>query len=78
MSHVALLTVEGSGMIGIPGVSAKLFQCLSQEKINVILITQSSSEHSITIAISEKDVLNAKSAIDSAFEDDLKLKRIDP
>lgn len=78
MSHVALLTVEGSGMIGIPGVSAKLFQCLSQEKINVILITQSSSEHSITIAISEKDVFNAKSAIDSAFEDDLKLKRIDP
>ncbi|WP_336688600.1 MULTISPECIES: bifunctional aspartate kinase/homoserine dehydrogenase I [unclassified Chryseobacterium] len=78
MSHVALLTVEGSGMIGIPGVSAKLFQCLSQEKINVILITQSSSEHSITIAISEKDIFNAKSAIDSAFEDDLKLKRIDP
>lgn len=78
MSHIALLTLEGSGMIGIPGVSAKLFQCLSQEKINVILITQSSSEHSITIAISEKDVFNAKSAIDSAFEDDLKLKRIDP
>lgn len=78
MSHVALLTVEGSGMIGIPGVSAKLFQCLSQEKINVILITQSSSEHSITIAISEKDIFNAKSTIDSAFEDDLKLKRIDP
>jgi aspartokinase/homoserine dehydrogenase 1 len=78
MSHIALLTVEGSGMIGIPGVSAKLFQCLSQEKINVILITQSSSEHSITIAISEKDVFNAKSAIDSAFEDDLKLKKIDP
>lgn len=78
MSHIALLTVEGSGMIGIPGVSAKLFQCLSQEKINVILITQSSSEHSITIAISEKDVFNAKSSIDSAFEDDLKLKRIDP
>lgn len=78
MSHIALLTLEGSGMIGIPGVSAKLFQCLSQEKINVILITQSSSEHSITIAICEKDVFNAKSAIDSAFEDDLKLKRIDP
>jgi aspartokinase/homoserine dehydrogenase 1 len=78
MSHIALLTVEGSGMIGIPGVSAKLFQCLSQEKINVILITQSSSEHSITIAISEKDVFNAKSAIDSAFEDDLNSKELIP
>jgi aspartokinase/homoserine dehydrogenase 1 len=40
LSKVALLTLEGSGMIGIPGVSTKLFQCLSQEKINVILITQ--------------------------------------
>ena len=38
LSKVALLTLEGSGMIGIPGVSAKLFQCLSQEKLNVILI----------------------------------------
>ncbi|MGE4514442.1 MAG: bifunctional aspartate kinase/homoserine dehydrogenase I [Chryseobacterium sp.] len=78
MSNIALLTLEGSGMIGIPGFSAKLFQCLSHEKVNVILITQSSSEHSITVAIHEKDVFNAKKAINSAFEDDLKLKRIDP
>lgn len=78
MSNIALLTLEGSGMIGIPGVSAKLFQCLSLEKVNVILITQSSSEHSITVAIHEKDVFNSKNAINSAFEDDLKLKRVDP
>ncbi|WP_415328838.1 bifunctional aspartate kinase/homoserine dehydrogenase I [Chryseobacterium sp. MMS23-Vi53] len=78
MSNIALLTLEGSGMIGIPGISAKLFQCLSNEKVNVILITQSSSEHSITVAIHENDVFNAKNAINSAFEDDLKLKRIEP
>lgn len=78
MSNIALLTLEGSGMIGIPGFSAKLFQCLSNEKVNVILITQSSSEHSITVAIHEKDMIKAKSAIDSAFEDDLKLKRLEP
>lgn len=78
MSDIALLTLEGSGMIGIPGFSAKLFQCLSHEKVNVILITQSSSEHSITVAIHEKDVYNAKNAINSAFEDDLKLNRIEP
>ncbi|WP_326985017.1 bifunctional aspartate kinase/homoserine dehydrogenase I [Chryseobacterium sp. MYb264] len=78
MSNIALLTLEGSGMIGIPGISAKLFQCLSHEKINVILITQSSSEHSITIAINEKDILNAENAINSSFEDDLQLKRIEP
>ncbi|WP_374459976.1 bifunctional aspartate kinase/homoserine dehydrogenase I [Chryseobacterium taeanense] len=78
MSDIALLTLEGSGMIGIPGFSAKLFQCLSHEKVNVILITQSSSEHSITVAIHEKDIFNAKNAINYAFEDDLKLKRVEP
>ena len=65
-------------MIGIPGVSAKFFQCLSQEKINVILITQSSSEHSITVAINESDVEKAEKALNYAFEDDLKLHKIDP
>ncbi|WP_172280356.1 bifunctional aspartate kinase/homoserine dehydrogenase I [Chryseobacterium sp. LAM-KRS1] len=78
MNNIALLTLEGSGMVGIPGISAKLFQCLSHEKINVILITQSSSEHSITLAIDEKELFHAESAINLAFEDDLKLQRIEP
>lgn len=76
MSHIALLTLEGSGMVGIPGISARLFQCLSQEKISIILITQGSSEHSITIAINEKEAYHAESAINSAFADDIKLKRV--
>ncbi|MGE8434362.1 bifunctional aspartate kinase/homoserine dehydrogenase I [Chryseobacterium joostei] len=78
MSNIALLTLEGSGMVGIPGISAKLFQCLSQEKINIILITQGSSEHSITLAIHEKDKSIAENAINSSFADDISLKRIDP
>lgn len=78
MSNIALLTLEGSGMIGVPGISAKLFQCLSSEKVNIILITQGSSEHSITVAVHEKDFFNAKNAINLAFEDDLKLKKIEP
>lgn len=76
MNHIALLTLEGSGMVGIPGISAKLFQCLSHEKINIILITQGSSEHSITIAIEEKDALRAENAINSSFADDINLKRV--
>ena len=47
-------------------------------KINVILITQSSSEHSITVAINESDVEKAQKALNYAFEDDLKLHKIDP
>lgn len=78
MGNIALLTLEGSGMVGIPGISAKLFQCLSQEKINVILITQGSSEHSITIAIHEKDMSAAENAINISFADDIDLKRVAP
>ena len=51
---------------------------LSQEKINVILITQASSEHSICIGIDEKDIETAKFAIDSAFENEIALNKIDP
>lgn len=76
MNNIALLTLEGSGMVGIPGISAKLFQCLSHEKISVILITQGSSEHSITIAIEEKEALRAEYAINSSFADDINLKRV--
>lgn len=78
MNHIVLLTLEGSGMVGTPDISAKLFQCFSQEKINVLFITQSSSEHSITLAINEKDVVNAELIINSSFEDDLKFNRICP
>ena len=76
MNSIALLTLEGSGMVGIPGISAKLFQCLSHEKINIILITQGSSEHSITMAIEEKEALRAEQAINSSFSDDINLKRV--
>ncbi|MBP7173872.1 MAG: bifunctional aspartate kinase/homoserine dehydrogenase I [Cloacibacterium sp.] len=78
MSNISLLTLEGSGMVGIPGFSAKLFQCLSDEKINVILITQSSSEHSITVAINDSEVERAELALNQKFNYDLKLNKLDP
>ncbi len=75
---IALITLQGSGMIGIPGFSKRLFETLSQEKINIILITQASSEHSICIGINEQDVNKAKTAIDGAFENEIALGKIDP
>ena len=75
---IALITLQGSGMVGIPGFSKRLFETLSQEKINIILITQASSEHSICIGISEQDVQKAKTAIDSTFENEIALSKIDP
>ena len=78
IGNIALLTLEGSGMIGIPGFSKRLFETLSQEKINIILITQASSEHSICLGIEEKDADEAKKAIDTAFENEIALNKINP
>jgi aspartokinase/homoserine dehydrogenase 1 len=78
ISNIALLTLQGNGMVGIPGFSKRLFETLSQEKINVILITQASSEHSICIGIAENDADAAKTAIDISFENEISLHKIDP
>jgi len=78
IGNIALLTLQGSGMIGIPGFSKRLFETLSQEKINVILITQASSEHSICLGIDDKDAELAKTAIDATFENEITLNKIDP
>ena len=78
INGIALLTLQGSGMIGIPGFSKRLFETLSQEKINIILITQASSEHSICLGIDEKEAENARTAIDTTFENEIALHKIDP
>ena len=68
IEDIALLTLEGNGMIGVPGISKRLFEALFQVDINVKFITQASSEHSICIAIDIKDAEKAKKAVDKQFE----------
>lgn len=78
INKIALLSLEGSGMVGVPGFSKRLFEALALESVNVILITQSSSEHSICVAINEADVIKAKTAIDSEFAYEISVKKVDP
>jgi aspartokinase/homoserine dehydrogenase 1 len=78
IDNIALLTLEGSGMIGVAGSSKRLFEVLSNENINVIFITQASSEHSICIGILNADADRAKTAIDRAFELEIAQNKIDP
>ncbi|MDB5223614.1 MAG: aspartate kinase [Chitinophagaceae bacterium] len=78
INKLALLSLEGSGMVGIPGFSKRLFEALSNEKINVILITQSSSEHSICVGIEELNADKAKDAVDKAFAYEIEIKKVDP
>lgn len=78
INNIALLTLQGNGMIGIPGFSKRLFEVLAHEKINIILITQASSEHSICFGIADSDSERAKTAIDEAFEFEISLHKINP
>jgi bifunctional aspartokinase / homoserine dehydrogenase 1 len=78
INKIALLSLEGSGMIGIPGFSKRLFEALATQKINVILITQSSSEHSICVGIDEANADTAKEAIDEAFSYEIETKKVEP
>jgi aspartokinase/homoserine dehydrogenase 1 len=78
INHIALLSLEGSGMVGIPGFSKRLFEALSNEKINVILITQASSEHSICVGVEEAAVSKAKEIVDRAFDHEIKTGKVDP
>lgn len=78
IDNIALLTLEGPGMIGVSGSSKRLFEVLSNENINVIFITQASSEHSICIGILNEDAKNAQIAIDKAFEIEISQNKIEP
>lgn len=78
ISKIILLTLQGSGMFGVTGIAARLFDALAKTEVNVILITQGSSEHSITCAISPEDKEKAEKAIAYAFEYELQRGQIEP
>lgn len=67
ISNIALVTVQGSGLIGVTGIAGRLFNALAHKKINIILITQASSEHSISFAIHPTDSERSKQTIEDEF-----------
>lgn len=78
ISDIALFSLEGSGMVGVPGFSRRLFKALSEEQINVILITQGSSEHSICVGVEAKAIDKAKAVVDAAFEHEIAIEKVQP
>ncbi|MGF1639254.1 MAG: bifunctional aspartate kinase/homoserine dehydrogenase I [Cyclobacteriaceae bacterium] len=78
ISNISLINLQGSGMVGVPGVSSRLFSALAQSDISVILITQASSEHSICFAIEPKDATGATLAIEREFANEINIGKIDP
>jgi len=77
IADIAVIDLSGSGMIGRSGFSGRLFSLLARERINVVLITQSSSEHSITFAVHPSDAVNAVRLIRAEFELELYANKLD-
>ena len=68
IDHIDLITLQGTGMVGVSGTSMRLFGALARKSINIILITQASSEYSITFAVSPSDSVIASDAINDEFK----------
>lgn len=68
---IALITIQGIGMVGVSGIAMRLFTALARETINIILISQASSENTISIAIEEQKAPKAESAIREEFEKEI-------
>ena len=77
IEQIAFLRVQGSGMIGVAGISGRLFQALARNDINIILITQGSSEHSICFAVEPHAANRARKVIEEEFELEMKTGVID-
>ncbi len=78
MKNISLINVEGSGMIGIPGFSKKLFTALNESEINVILITQSASEHSICVGVHQSAAEKSTQVLNKIFQKEIEAGEIKP
>lgn len=78
ISGISLLTLQGGGMVGVHGISARLFGALGRAKVNVILITQGSSEHSISFVVSPNQVDAAVDHIHEEFQYEKQNRLIHP
>ncbi len=76
ISNVALLTVQGIGMVGVTGISMRLFKSLASKDVNVILISQASSENSISIVVESGVTKMAVAAIEEEFHNEIILNHI--
>jgi len=76
IGEAALLNIEGGGMIGIPGFASRVFSALAKGKVNIIMISQASSEHSICVVIRERELDRAVRELKLELEEELSSKRV--
>ncbi|MEM9172512.1 MAG: bifunctional aspartate kinase/homoserine dehydrogenase I [Pseudomonadota bacterium] len=73
---VAVINVEGSGMIGVPGTAHRIFRALSDADISVTLISQASSEHSVCFVVSQSKAQAAAEVVREAFSREIERRQI--
>ena len=78
LKNVSLLNVSGPGMKGMVGMAGRLFTCISRANISIVLITQSSSEYSISFCVHSEDAFHARAAIEEEFALELNAHLLDP
>lgn len=76
IEDITMITIQGSGLPGVTGISKRLFTALASRQVNIILITQASSEYSISFAIAPADTDKAEEAIREEFQIEMKYKKI--
>ena len=78
LKNVSMINVSGPGMKGMVGMAGRLFSCISRANVSIVLITQSSSEYSITFCVHSEDAFAARSAIEEEFKLELNAHLLDP
>lgn len=78
ISDIAVLRMEGTGMVGVVGIASRLFGCLSRAGINIIFLTQGSSEHSICFGIIPGEIKKAQKSVEEEFRYEIQNRQIQP
>ncbi len=73
---LALLNLEGAGMLGVPGTAERCFAALKRSGVNVVMISQGSSEHSICCVVQEKEAERARTSLNEAFARELQAGQV--
>jgi aspartokinase/homoserine dehydrogenase 1 len=76
IQNVALINVEGGGMVGIPGMASRVFGALADAGVNIIMISQASSEHSICIVCRDAEAKAALESLKAELREELETKKI--
>jgi len=77
ISNIVLVNLSGSGMVGVPGIASRLFSSMARNMINIIFISQASSEHSISFAIQARQAPRARKLLEEEFSEELKARQIE-